>query len=80
MNYFFYLLPNYMSIMFFSFYLKAFNSVYDDEFLTVHDGFPTFHNLTKLELVVESYCGEYLLSDFLKNSVNLQCLVFPLVS
>ncbi|KAK1386861.1 FBD domain-containing protein [Heracleum sosnowskyi] len=56
--------------------VEAFNSVYDCEFQTVHEGFPLFHNLTELDLRVETYCGD-LLSDFLKNTRNLKSLEFP---
>lgn len=39
--------------------------------------FPTFHNLTKLELCVEAWSGETLLQAFLASSPILQSLVFP---
>lgn len=68
-----------MTAMFDLFILKALNAVYNNDFWTVHNGFPSFHNLTELDLGVEVYCAETLLFEFLEHSPILQNSIFPWV-
>lgn len=73
MNFFPYLLQINMTNIFCLSYMKALS--YASDYC-----FPTFHNLSQLELIVDAWSGWTLLPYILGSSPNLESLVFPQVS